>query len=485
MAGIGVSLYKLFRKNTLLFSLVGSCYSTVITIAPMVLVIGTLLLMERFLGFYQISYAKQELFSCLILYIFIFAQLVAAPFNAVLSKYLADVLYVERYEDVAPCFSIGLFLNVFLGVLIGAPFCAYVYLVGRVELGFVCIGFCGYVALVMAFYGSVYLNAWKGYRRIALYFLLGMLFAFLLAAVLALAADIPVTYALLIGLALGFLLIACLEFATVRNYFTENSNRYRPVLVYFKKYWKLAATNFFYVLGMYIHNFVYWQSELRVTVAKSFLTAPPYDMAAFLAVLTNLSANVIFVTRVEMHFHGKYKAYAEAIVDGRGIDIERAKVRMFQQLSEELMTLVRVQFLISIALYLVCVLALPRIGFSGLVMKIYPCMAAGYFILFVMYSAILFLGYYQDHAGSLLAVACFCTVTLAASRFAGGLPEIWYGLGIVLGSLAGWVAAYSRLRWIEKHIDRHMFCQGQLLKRGRGRKPSQRVYRKKAGTVKG
>ena len=59
-------------------------YSTVMTIAPMLTVIGALCIMEHFLGFDSVGYATRELFSCTVLYIFIFSLLTASPFNSVL-----------------------------------------------------------------------------------------------------------------------------------------------------------------------------------------------------------------------------------------------------------------------------------------------------------------------------------------------------------------------------------------------------------------
>ena len=50
----------------------------------MFLVIAAVILMQTFLGFSRIGYAQRELYSCTVLYIFIFALLTAAPFNAVL-----------------------------------------------------------------------------------------------------------------------------------------------------------------------------------------------------------------------------------------------------------------------------------------------------------------------------------------------------------------------------------------------------------------
>ena len=51
MAGIGVRLNRIFEKNTLTTNLVGFFYSTVVTVAPMFVIIINLILMEYLLDF--------------------------------------------------------------------------------------------------------------------------------------------------------------------------------------------------------------------------------------------------------------------------------------------------------------------------------------------------------------------------------------------------------------------------------------------------
>ena len=86
MAGIGVRLNKIYGKNTIFSSLVGFGYSAVISVAPMFIVIITLMLMQKLLGFDKVGYASRELFSCTVLYVCMFSLLAEAPFNAVLSR---------------------------------------------------------------------------------------------------------------------------------------------------------------------------------------------------------------------------------------------------------------------------------------------------------------------------------------------------------------------------------------------------------------
>ncbi len=478
MAGIGIKLNRIYSKNTITTHLAGFGYSTIITIAPMFLVIAAVFVMQVLLGVSKLDYASRELYSCTILYIFVFALLAASPFNAVLSKYMSDVIYEETYDDILPCYYVGLILNLVFGCLMGIPFCIREYLVGQVALFYVFAGYCGYIALILVFYSMLYLSICKDYKKISLFFFVGMLVTVLLSLVLVYLFRMEATFAMLLSLAVGFLIIASLELALVKSYFRKNSGKYKKVLKYFKTQYLLVVCNFCYTIGLYLHNFVFWTTDMHMVIAKSFVCMTTYDMATCIAMFTNISASVIFISRVEMHFHERYKNYSEAVIGGRGNSIENAKKRMFSQLSEELMNLVRIQFIISVVIFLLCIILLPRFGMGGMVMQIYPCLAAGYFILFIMYAAIIFLYYFNDLRGAAATAISFCIITLLGSIWATTLPVIWYGIGLVFGAAAGWCVAYDRLRTLEKGLDIHVFCNGSIMKRGHGKKPSNKVYEK-------
>ena len=113
-------------------------------------------------------------------------------------------------------------------------------------------------------------------------------------------------------------------------------------------------------------------------------------------------------------------------------------------------------------------------------LKIYPSLAVGYFILFLMYAEIIFLYYFDDLTGAIWTAIVFCLVTWIGSLIATHLPVIWYGAGVIAGAFAGWSVAYARLRWVEKNMDRHVFCRGNLIPQGKGKRPSGMVYERKA-----
>lgn len=476
MAGIGVKLRKIYGRNTISSNLFGFSYSTVITIAPMFLVILAVIIMQKILGFSRVGYADRELYSCTVLYIFVFALLTASPFNAVLSRYMSDVIYRESYDDILACYNLGLFMNIILSCLLGIPFCIWEYVVGKVELYYVLGGYCGYISLALVFYSMLYLSICKDYKKISQFFLIGMVVTVLLSFILVKLLLWEITFGMLVSLDIGFLLIGSLEFALVRSYFRENSGNYREALGYFRKNWQLVATNFLYSLGLFVHNFVFWTTDMHMIVAKSFVCMTTYDMATCIAMFTNISSSVIFISGVEMRFHDRYKKYSEAVIGGRGMDIRNAKQRMFEQLADELMRLVRIQFIVTVVIFFLCIIFMPQMGFGGLVMQIYPCLAAGYFILFTMYAAMIFLYYFNDLNGALATACSFVVATVLVSIWATHLTPIWYGVGLVVGTLVGWSVAYIRLRTMEKNLDVHIFCNGSIMKTGRGIKPSGKVF---------
>lgn len=482
MAGIGIKLEHTVKKP-LVFYLYEMIQSAAVTIAPMLLIIAEIWLSGHLLGFQSLDSSSQDLFSCSVLYIFIFGSLITSPFNAVLSKILSDIIFEERYSDIMPCFHLGLMLNLCLACLLGVPFCIHEYLAGGVALYYVFTGFCGYIALVLAFYTIIYLQVLKKYKSISLYYLIGMAAALILSLVFAHVLPFSASYSMLLGLAIGLLLIACFEYAKVRSVFENNSYQYHGIIRSLITYKEYIVANFFFVLGLYIHNFVFWTTDMRINVANSFVCAQPYDMATYLAMLTNISAGAIFANRIEKNFSVQYKTYSEAVIGGRRADIQLAQNRLFRLLGENLIDMVRAQFIISMLAFLILMLILPELGISELILSIYPLLSAGFFVLYIMYAVILFLYYFNDQKGAAITTFLFCLSTFVFSVLSTQLPDIWYGLGLLLGAFIGWTVGFARLQWLEQHIDKHIFCRGTLLAQEKSAKPSEKVFDRKGKAV--
>lgn len=463
MASLGKSIKKSFEKGTISSTLVGVLFSTLTTVAPMLLIMGGIILLYILLDYNSIVYSERVLFTCSVLYIFIFSLLCTAPYNTVISRYITDKIFEEKYDAILPCYYGGLFVNLLTCCIVGIPFYLYSYFVGGIDPIYTLTCYVTFIALSMTFYSMLYLSITKDYSKISLFFLLGVVVMLLTALIGTRLLHFSVSYSMLFSIACGFITIAVSECAYIRGYFHDNDESYFGFLSYFKAHWQLAITNFLYFLGLYVHNFIFWSMPDHIVVKDTYICYPPYDMATCIAMFTNISASVILITQIELHFHERYKAYSEAVIGGRLSDIEKAKNRMFSLLSYQLMDVVRNQFTISVLLYLLCVVFLPQFGFAGQVMEMYPCLAAGYFVIFLLYSCIIFLFYFNDKTGALLTTFTFFAITATVSYFARDFSTIWYGIGTFAGAFCGWIVAYFRLRWVERNLDEHIFCTGSLI----------------------
>lgn len=478
MAGIGIRLNKFYKRRSLLSRLGGFAYILGVSVLPMFLVIVAVIIMEKINGFEDIALSSRELFAASIMYCFIFSLLCTSVFNAVFSRYLSDLIYEERFDAIKPCFIFGLFLNAAVSSAFALPFYIRAYIISDIGGWYLFFSYFLFMGLAFSFYSMLYLSITKDYVKITVFYLIAMAVSVLLSVIFVRVFGMDVDFAMLVALGIGFLLVASMNSALTLTYFKKNDGSFTGVLSYFRAYWQIILSNFMYILTLYVHNFVFWGSDMGATVARVYRVCEPYDMASFLAMLTNISATAIFISNMETNFHVTYKKFSESITGGRYSDIKASKERMLTSLSSGLLALVRVQFIISVIIFLLFMIVLPRIGFAGTVMVIYPVLSAAFFVIFLSYGTILYTYYFDDTKGAMIMTGIMLAGTFTVSLFAKHLPVVYYGLGPLCGSFAGWTYGYFRLKYMAKHLETHIFCRGTIVQKGEGIRPDSVVYEK-------
>lgn len=441
----------------------GIGYSTVVTVGPTVMTISSILISYHILGISKESFADRELLSAMILYAFIFPFMITTPFNSVWSRYIADKIFTEEFDDILSSYYVGLVCVSMIGALLGVPFLLHAWFVSDISVRFLFTGYCLYMSLIVVFFTMTYLSATKDYKIITLYFFLGLLAGVILAWFLARRRGDALIDAILTGMAVGFFIIAVGQFTYVRRYFRVFSKNYKECIQYVWRYKLLFLSSLFYVLGLYIHNFVAWTTRMSLVVKDSFVSAPSYDMASFLAMMTDISTMIIFIVVVETDFHDRYQIYSEAILRATLKEIRKAKEDMFRLLQNQIAYIVEVQSILSCLIFLIVEIFFPMLGFSGEIIQIYPVLAVGYLMIFIMYCNIVYLYYFSDHFGAFMTGVLFFFVTFLASLWARGLSMQFYGIGTFIGGLAGWTYSFFRLRYMEKNLDFHIYGHGKLL----------------------
>ena len=462
MAGIGFELKKIYRKKHILNLLQGIGYSTIVSIGPTIITMIIILAMYKILDMASVGYARRELLSSTILYSFIFPLIVSTPFNTVLSRYIADKIFQRKIEDILPAYYIGMIITVMLMAVLAMPFCIRLYLVSTLNPFFIFSTYCLMMSIVIIFYSMIYLTATKDYKIITMQFVGGMLIALMLGIVFVKVLSMDIIEGILYALTIGFFCIASSEFTYIRRYFATNSKNYKECLSYVFGFKRLFLSGLLYALGLYCHNFVFWTSELSITVENSYITAPSYDMATYIAMLTNISTMVIFIVMAETSFHERYQIYSEAIIRSTRREIDKAKNDMFRLLIQQISFVVQVQAIITCIIFFLVVIFFPSIGFSGITMQLYPALTAAYYVIFLMYCNVVFLYYFADMTGAFLTTLFFFLGVLIGSIISMQFSVRYYGVGAFAGALIGWTFSFFRIYYLEKHFDAHIYQKGEL-----------------------
>lgn len=466
MAGIGFELKKIFKERSILSLFKGVAYSAFTVIGPMLIIMLCLMVLNIVMETQSVDYSQKDLLTSLTLYIFIFSLILTSPLSAIISRFIADKIFEEKIDDILAGYYIGLLINTAIGVVFAAWFILLTIDKGDIEPLIMLIAGCLFISLLFVFYNMTFISALKKYKSIAFSFIAGMIITFVLALLLYKIFFWSFLLSVLIGMSTGFMFIAFILFALIKNYYKTNSNNYKEFLSYLWRYKLLFLTNLFYVLGLYIHNFVYWRfPPLAIIVASTLYSAPAYDTASFLAMMTNISTTVIFTVRVEINFHERYQAYCQQVLGGTGKDIIMAKDKMFKTLVREIFYIVQIQTIISIAVFLLLMIFASFLGFGGIIMSIYPALAAGYFLIFIMYCMIVFLYYFDDGIGAFISTLFFFIVTFVAAIISTNLKPNLYGISPFIGAFVGWTIAFYRLKYVEHNINRVVFSKGLIVKK--------------------
>lgn len=483
MAGIGFELKKIYRKEGITRGALGALYSTVVTLGPMIFSICTILGLYFFLKISDVSYADRELLSSTILYAFIFSVIVTAPFNVVFSRYIADKFYTEEYRNILNSYYMGITVCAAISSLLFLPVGWSLRIRGEIDYPYILAAYVLWISLVMVFFSIIYLHATKDYKMITIFFLSGSLLAFLLAVFLYQWRQQDVIHAIIYALAAGFLVTAIQIFAYIKRYFSSSETGYGECMHYMMSYKSLLLANMMYTLGLYAHNFVMWTMPSRTETAKTFYTNQAYDMATYLAMLTNIFIMVVFTVSVETKFHTAYKEYMEAVLGGTYKMLVKGRKKMFRTLSQQIGQIFSTQVAITSVIYLLIISFGTSLGIDSVTLAIYPALVVAYLGIFMMYGNLVYLYYFSDLKGAMITGGIYFLVTLGASLASSQYEAPFWGMGALVGMLAGWSYSFFRIRWIERNFDTYIFCDYKVVDTMKSSNKGRIVYANKEGST--
>jgi uncharacterized membrane protein len=456
MAGIGFELKKLFRRQSLTAKFSAVLYSVFSTIGHLLVVIGALISVKLFLLNSSMPLDDQRLYSSIILYSFVFPLIFTSGLCIIISRYLADLMWLEKTGDILA--SVYGALVIYSGL---ASIPALV-LLWQAQMGLVLsvLAYILYMMVGIIFILMVYVSALKDYAQISGSFIAGMIVAFggsYLAIQLS-SPQVSLTVALVGSFALGMTIVAAGILMGIKKYFRVPSTQYFDFLIYMGKYPSLFWFNTFYTLGIYVQNFIFWGYYKTQNSISVFFFSDDFDMATALGVLTILPAIVLFVVRMETSFYDYFREYLQAVNTLTGAEIERAKERMRRSMWQEFFFVAELQILISLVSVVVGIAVLPLLGLSMTIVEVFPNMVAGFLFTYFMFLACTLMQYFENYLDCLRIMTLFLLLNTIFTILTAQLGPEFYGLGIVFASTVSLIAALLYLKKTLDSVDYIIFC---------------------------
>ena len=460
MAGIGFELKKLFKDRGLFSNIRAYAYSALISLGPFILCTIIIAAILIFSSYMNVAYKDRELFIATIVYAFIFSQIIASGFKMVITRFIADMLYKQKYDYILPSlYGILTIVIIFAGSA-GILF----YLKSPLPFAIKLISYLLYMELIIVFIMVEYLSTIKDYMRIVKSFIFGVITAVALSYVFLKFTALNSVFGLLLAMNIGFLIIITILMAYLRSFYGKPAKRYFDFLTYFEKYPSLFFVSFFYTLGLYSHNFLFWTSRLGVKIGGTYIYAPTYDVPTFYAFLSVMPSMVFFVVSIETSFYEKYRTYY-SLITGKGnfSDIESARKDMTRVLWSEIRNLMEFQLFFTLVFIAAGFYVLPRLGLSQLSMDIFNLIALGAYLNIMVMIIILILLYFEDRSGALFVSVTFLLSNAGFTYLTLLYSESAYGMGFFTSSIFSLIVALVELLVYLKNLNYHTFCSQPVI----------------------
>lgn len=458
MAGIGFELKKLYSEKGISRGIRAFFYSFVVTVGPMMLCIFLITFMQYLLQEMGEDYLKRQVFVAVIQYTFIFSLLIGGGVAMYLSRFFADMMYIERYDEILHGLDFGLATALSIGTIEALVF---LYFSG-LDMITALIAYSLFMVLIVVWVYAIIITAIKNYKKIFHIYLSGVIIGIIVTLAMVVLGIRNADY-YLIAILLTFTVIATRLIYYLRDVFKTKRTFSVKSIESLDFYGKLVLVGFFMNAGIYIQNMVYWMTDDATVVATTFRLAPFYDVPMFYAFLTVIPSMIFFVIFFETNFYDRYKGYYDQIIHGGSLkEMEAAKNIMIRTLYQEYSGVMEIQLIFTIVFLIVGRMMLPRIGISADSVDIFSIITLGCYIYGAIYICVMCLLYFDDINGATVISCSFFISDLVFTLVSLKFGDRANGFGFFTATVVTFFIGFARLSYFLKNLDYYTYCNQPL-----------------------
>lgn len=437
MAGIGFELRRLLhgRYGVLHKSYAYAC-AGLISSGPWILTVLTMLALN--IAGNDIGNEDGHTFRALVTAAFSFSLLTVGIAQMPMTRYLSDLLYAGRHDEVLPAFSGAALPIGAVQAVTGLLYCVAGGFDGRLTVAWTSL----YVVVSLVWLAVAWLTVVRQYGQILGAFVAGMVVS--LVSIYAAgprggAAGAVAAYAAGQALTLSLLVRAILlGTAPARG-------RSFSLLTAMRRYPRLVLIGFGYSAAIWVDKFVFWHGD--GFGANAFIRSHPlYDTCTFLAYLSVVPALALNLVHFETGFYEHYRGYYAAITQGMPLrEIVWRRKEMTENLWEGTGRLVRVQGVITLAAIVFAPQLLAAVEMPEGAVRLFriACLGAFFHVGFLIASLLLL--YFDLQRQALVSTLLFLLLNGVLSAVTVRIGYAAYGLGYAAAALIALLLAFTQL----------------------------------------
>ena len=449
MAGIGFELNKLINKKSFFSKISGYFYTTSSCLGSMILGFVLLFLIQtiaRILG--QDNQISQRFTGYITNTVFL-SMIIFGFFSLVLSRYISDLIYTKKEENILPSFWGVNAIIIPLSILIFVP----ILMISKVEISDSILLVILLIELVSTWTVTLYVTILKHYKKITIAFLLSIILSVLVLLFLYNIKTMNMEIMLLIIIMSYGFVLSFLVNLLQKEFNSKDKNTYE-FLKWFSKYPELALTGLFTTIGTLIHFYIMWfSSSYGYEIQGLIHSSPSYDFPSILAYFSTLITSITFIAILEPNFYKKYARYFKLInSSGNYQELHLAKNEMISTLKVELRNLIIRQIVITLLFVIVLSKFFSdiNIGMTQTMIEIFKVLCLGYALQAIGNVILQLQLYFADNKGALITSILFLTVTTLGTILTLFLDISFLGVGVMLG---GATMAIVGVRRLENYLD--------------------------------
>ncbi len=422
MAGIGFELRKLLDKDNFTGDLRAFLYAALLSSGPWLLSITCLGVLT---ALSSTSGAEQdgEIFRTTVVYVFAFSLIFVGIFQLVLTRFLADRLYMKDDQALLTAFAACAILVLVGGLFVGLA----VFSPGPLPWTYKALAIVLFDVVCLLWLTMIMLSAVKDYNNIVIGFAVGAILS--VGGVWALEPLLGL-HGRLLGYTLGLVVSVFWFLAIILSEFDQNAQLKFDMVTYFKKYWDLALIGFVYNLAIWADKFVFWMDPSARVIVVPLTVHDFYEGPVFLSYLSIVPALAVFMVKIETGFYEHYRRYYQCIIEKRPLSI---LLEEKQGMADMLKTSIREMFIVQGGITCLCTVFSPEIinicGLSPTQVPLLRIACIGSFLQALMSLTVTILFYFDLRQRVLSIAFCYLILNAGLSRLSLQLGFPFYGFG--------------------------------------------------------